>query len=70
MGWWCDWELLENHVEEEKWESSLKKDKMLLASGGVEVEGGSKERKLPTARQDGPYYAFKPLLKGVGRLFQ
>lgn len=43
---------------------------MLLAGGGVEVEGGSEERKLPTARQDGPYYAFKPLLKGVGRLLQ
>lgn len=37
--------------------------------GRVEVEGGGEERKLPTARQDGPYYAFKPLLKGVGRLF-
>lgn len=41
---------------------------MLLAGSGVEVGGG--ERKLPTAKQDGPYYAFKPLLKGVGRLFR
>ena len=70
MGWWCDWELLENPVEQEGWESSLKKDKMLLAGSGVEIEGGSEERKPPSARQDGSYYAFKPLLKGAGRLFQ
>lgn len=43
---------------------------MLLAGGGVEIEGGSEERKPPTAMQDGSYYAFKPLLKGAGRLFQ
>lgn len=30
---------------------------MLLAGGGVEIEGGSEERKPPTARQDGSYYA-------------
>ena len=41
-----------------------------LNEGQDAVSRGKKKRKLSTTRQDGPYYAFKPLLKGVCGLFQ
>lgn len=36
-----------------------------LNEGQDAVSRGKKKRKLSITRQDGPYYAFKPLLKGV-----
>lgn len=36
-----------------------------LNEGHDAVSRGKKKRKLSTTRQDGPYYAYKPLLKGV-----